>query len=225
MISLALAGAAGREHERPAPEERRTARSRASSRTRPQTRSPSFSRRVIVHSMKTSMPGVHGLVLQRADQLEPGAVADVHEPPVGVTAERALRHLAGPACGRRRRPSARARARGRAPPSRAARPCASCSGTCRPNIVSWKCDRQLSSGATLPSAAAMPPSAITVCALPSSDLQTSAVRAPALGRRRSPRAGRRRRRRSPARRSRGARRPRHQKIRGSWKTPAAARRM
>ena len=37
---------------------------------------------------------VHGLVLQRADQLEPGAVADVHEPLVGVAAERALRHLA-----------------------------------------------------------------------------------------------------------------------------------
>ena len=33
---------------------------------------------------------------------------------------------------------------------------------------------QLSSGATLPSEAARPPSAITVCALPSSDLQTSA---------------------------------------------------
>ena len=48
-----------------------------------------------------------------------------------------------------------------------------------PNIVSWKCTCQLSSGATLPSDAAMPPSAITVCALPSSDLQTSAVRAPA----------------------------------------------
>ena len=48
-----------------------------------------------------------------------------------------------------------------------------------PNIVSWKCVCQSSSGATLPNAAAMPPSAITVCALPSSDLQTSAVRAPA----------------------------------------------
>ena len=47
-----------------------------------------------------------------------------------------------------------------------------------PNIVSWKWIRQLSSGATLPSDAATPPSAITVCALPSSDLQTSAVRAP-----------------------------------------------
>ena len=38
---------------------------------------------------------------------------------------------------------------------------------------------QLSSGATLPSAAARPPSAITVWALPSSDLQTRPVCAPA----------------------------------------------
>ena len=44
-----------------------------------------------------------------------------------------------------------------------------------PRIVSRKWTCQLSSGQTLPSAAAMPPSAITVCALPSSDLQTSAV--------------------------------------------------
>ncbi len=35
---------------------------------------------------------VHGLVLERADQLEAGAVADVHQPPVRVAAERALRH-------------------------------------------------------------------------------------------------------------------------------------
>ena len=47
-----------------------------------------------------------------------------------------------------------------------------------PNMVSWKWTRQLSSDSTLPSDAAIPPSAITVCALPSSDLQTRAVRAP-----------------------------------------------
>jgi hypothetical protein len=47
-----------------------------------------------------------------------------------------------------------------------------------PRIVSRKCTFQLSSGQTLPIAAAMPPSAMTVCALPSSDLQMSAVRAP-----------------------------------------------
>ena len=47
-----------------------------------------------------------------------------------------------------------------------------------PRIVSRKWTCQLSSGQTLPSAAAMPPSAMTVCALPSSDLQISAVLAP-----------------------------------------------
>ena len=46
-------------------------------------------------------------------------------------------------------------------------------------MVSRKCTSQLSSGHRLPMAAAMPPSAITVWALPSSDLQTMAVRAPA----------------------------------------------
>ena len=48
-----------------------------------------------------------------------------------------------------------------------------------PRMVSRKCTSQLSSGQRLPIAAAMPPSAMTVCALPSSDLQTTAVRAPA----------------------------------------------
>ena len=47
-----------------------------------------------------------------------------------------------------------------------------------PRMVSRKCTCQLSSGQTLPIAAAMPPSAMTVCALPSSDLHTIAVRAP-----------------------------------------------
>ena len=42
----------------------------------------------------------------------------------------------------------------------------------------WTC--QLSLRLTLPIDAAMPPSAITVCALPNSDLQTIAVRSPAL---------------------------------------------
>ena len=48
-----------------------------------------------------------------------------------------------------------------------------------PRIVSRKCTRQLSSSHTLPMAAAMPPSAMTVCALPSNDLHTIAVFAPA----------------------------------------------
>ncbi len=48
-----------------------------------------------------------------------------------------------------------------------------------PRMVSAKCTRQLSRSSTLPSAAATPPSAITVCALPSSDLHTSPTFAPA----------------------------------------------
>src|SRR5579885_872065 len=47
-----------------------------------------------------------------------------------------------------------------------------------PRMVSRKCVRQSSALSTLPIAAAMPPSAITVCALPSSDLQTTPTRAP-----------------------------------------------
>ena len=35
---------------------------------------------------------MHGLVLKRADQLKAGPVADVHQPPVRVTAERTLVH-------------------------------------------------------------------------------------------------------------------------------------
>ena len=46
-----------------------------------------------MHSMKTSTSCATHAVLQRADQLEPRAVADVHEPPVRVAAERALRHV------------------------------------------------------------------------------------------------------------------------------------
>src|SRR5713101_1008309 len=47
-----------------------------------------------------------------------------------------------------------------------------------PRIVSWKWTLQLSCGSRLPSAAAIPPSAMTVCALPSNDLQTTATSAP-----------------------------------------------
>ncbi len=50
-----------------------------------------------------------------------------------------------------------------------------------PRMVSRKWTCQLSSFHTLPMAAAMPPSAMTVCALPRSDLQTSAVLTPCAG--------------------------------------------
>ena len=49
-----------------------------------------------------------------------------------------------------------------------------------PRMVSRKWTSQPSSGHTLRSAAAMPPSAMTVCALPRSDLQMIAVRTPWL---------------------------------------------
>ena len=44
-----------------------------------------------------------------------------------------------------------------------------------PRMVSRKCTCQLSFGFTLPIAAAAPPSAMTVCALPNSDLEMIAV--------------------------------------------------
>ena len=47
-----------------------------------------------------------------------------------------------------------------------------------PRMVSRKCVRQSSALSTLPIAAAIPPSAMTVCALPSSDLHTRPTRAP-----------------------------------------------
>ena len=49
---------------------------------------------------------------------------------------------------------------------------------CPPRMVSAKCTFQLSRSSTLASAAAMPPSAITVCALPSSDLQMRPTETP-----------------------------------------------
>ena len=45
-------------------------------------------------------------------------------------------------------------------------------------MVSRKCTCQLSLLLTLPIAAATPPSAMTVCALPNSDLEMMAVRLP-----------------------------------------------
>src|SRR5713226_902706 len=47
-----------------------------------------------------------------------------------------------------------------------------------PRIVSRKCVRQSSDRSTLAMAAAIPPSAITVCALPSNDLHTTPTLAP-----------------------------------------------
>src|ERR1700681_2404860 len=51
--------------------------------------------------------------------------------------------------------------------------------SCPPSIVSAKCTSQLSSGSRLPMPAAMPPSAITVWALPSNDFVTTVTLQPA----------------------------------------------
>ena len=66
------------------------------------------------------------VVLQRADHLEAGAVADVREARIAVAAEVALQDAAVLRAVEDARPRPRARARGRALPWRAARPCASC---------------------------------------------------------------------------------------------------
>ena len=68
----------------------------------------------------------HGLLLHGADQLQPGAVADVGEPGVAVATEVALEDQAVRRCGRTARPTPRARGPGPAPPGRGARPSGSC---------------------------------------------------------------------------------------------------
>ena len=158
-------------------EQRRTCPTRASSRTRrdampgwPSCQQPqdrAFHEDVDARRRRT--------VLQRADHLQAGAVADVRQPRVAVAAEVALQDAAVLRAVEERAPVLEL-------PTRSGASWA-CSCAMRqllrnlpPRIVSRKCTCQLSSGQTLPSAAATPPSAMTVCALPSSDLQTSAVR-------------------------------------------------
>ena len=121
---------------------------------------------------------LHAAILQRANHFQAGAIAHVAEPLVGVPAKRALQDVVRLRCGRKARPIARVRARDPALPAREAAPCASCSGifrraSCRGNACASR-----PAVSTLAMAAAMPPSAITVCALPSSDLHTTPTRAP-----------------------------------------------
>ena len=145
------------------------------------------------------------LLLHGADDLQAGAVADVREPRVGVPAEVAL---ADPAV----LGAVEQRAVGLQLPHPVGRLLA-CSSAIRqlfrnlpPRMVSRKCTCQESFALTLPIAAAQPPSAITVCALPNNDLDTTATRGRARGPR-SPRAVPPRRHRSRPRRT-GAVRPR-----------------
>ena len=69
---------------------------------------------------------VDAVVLQRADQFQAGAVADVGQSRIAVAAEVALQDPAVLACGRRPRPRLRVRGRGPGLPGRGAGPSASC---------------------------------------------------------------------------------------------------
>ena len=69
---------------------------------------------------------VDAVVLERADHLEAGAIADVCQARIAVAAEVALEDPAVLRPVEDARPRPRARGRGPAPPSRAARPSASC---------------------------------------------------------------------------------------------------
>ena len=69
---------------------------------------------------------VDGVVLQRADQLEAGAIADVRQPRIAMAAEVALVDAAVRRAIEHRAPALRARARDRALPWRGFPPCASC---------------------------------------------------------------------------------------------------
>jgi len=110
----------------------------------------------------------------------PRAVADVGQPAdTCAAAERPLMDEAGRGPVEDGRPSVPAPARVRAPLS-------AWSSAMRqlfqelaaPSSCPRSAASQLSRGETLPRAAAMPPSAMTVCALPSSDLHTTRKRAP-----------------------------------------------
>ena len=117
------------------------------------------------------------LLLQGADDLQAGAVADVSQPRVGVAAEVALAD-----------PAVLGPVEQRAVSLQLPHPLGcllACSSAIRqllrnlpPRIVSAKCTCQLSLELALPIAAAQPPSAITVCALPNNDLLTTATRSP-----------------------------------------------
>ena len=69
---------------------------------------------------------MHAVILQRANQLEARAVADVREPRIPMPAEVALQNAAVRRAIEHRAPRLRAPSRDPALPSRAARPCASC---------------------------------------------------------------------------------------------------
>ena len=121
---------------------------------------------------------MYRLVLQGAYQFEAGTITDVTETPVGVRSKCALHNKTVVRSVEKRSPAlefehALRRLLGKQ--------------LCHAPVIDHlaaphrigEVTCQLSSGSTLPSDAAMPPSAITVCAFPRSDLQTTPTEAPA----------------------------------------------
>ena len=149
----------------------------------PATRSPSLSRVSTVHSMCTSMPLMDCMILERTDHLEARAVAHVREARILVAAEVALKDPAVGGAVEQRAPRLElAHASRRLLRVQLGHPpvvevLAAAHGVAEVHL-------QLSRSSTLPEDAAMPPSAITVCALPSSDLQTTPTDIVALRRQR-----------------------------------------
>ena len=125
-------------------------------------------------------PEVDGVVLQRANQLEARAVADVRQPRIAMTAEVALVDASVRRAVEHRAPAfelADAIRRflrvdfGHPPVVRRTGRRASCRRSARASCRDRRCCAM---------AAAMPPSAMTVCALPSSDLQIRPTETPAF---------------------------------------------
>ena len=124
------------------------------------------------------MPGLHAAVLQRADHLQAGAVADVRQARVGVAAERALQDAAVAGAVEDGAPALElAHALGRLLGVELGH---------APVVQHLAADHRVaevglpvSACGDVGSAAATPPSAMTVCALPSSDLQTRPTDIPA----------------------------------------------
>src|SRR5882762_1186690 len=120
---------------------------------------------------------VDGMVLQRANHLQSGAVAHMRQARVAMATEIALQDAAVLRTVKERAHSS----------SSLTRAGASWACTCAmrqllsilpPRIVSRKCTCQLSRGSTLARAAATPPSAMTVWAFPNRDLQISPTDTP-----------------------------------------------
>ena len=123
---VGAADAAGREHDRLRAEDLEAAALAVVAERAGDAVAVLEQRRATVNSMWTSMPLVDAVVLQRADHLEAGAVADVREARIAVAAEVALQDAAVRRAIEHRAPRLElAHAVGRLP-ARAARPCASC---------------------------------------------------------------------------------------------------